>query len=627
MIEFEGVLPALGQALHAHGYTELTPVQKAVLTSRIGQADALVSAQTGSGKTVAFGLAMAPTLLGDASHFAPPSAPLALVVAPTRELALQINRELTWLYEFTGAVFASCVGGMDMGRERNALARGAHIIVGTPGRLRDHIQRTSLDTSKLAAVVLDEADEMLDLGFRDDLEFILEATPVDRRTLLFSATVPRPITTLARKYQRDAVRIKTSGEEKQHLDISYRALEVSPSDRENAIINVLRYYEPKNALVFANTRAAVNHMTARLNNRGFSVVALSGELSQNERTHALQSMRDGRAQVCVATDVAARGIDLPDLELVIHADLPTDPDTLLHRSGRTGRAGRKGVSALIVPRNMVGRAKRLLGTARIDAVWALPPSASEILIRDNERLLADPTLIEPVQPEEQDIIQTLLARHGADQIAAAFLRSYRAGRSSLEELMPVTERYERPRPDFAPRVPFDASASAWFTISVGRKHNAEPRWLIPMLCKAADITKSDIGSIRIQHEVTHVELNAAGADRLMQAIGPSRKLENSITANRLDEPPADAGIPPRQHNTGKDRHKSKSSNRGKPTSSPAARSHPKSSAAPNGQASDPAGKGPAMPEAHRSGKSGRNKNFGKPKGHQPWRKHSSKKSG
>ena len=254
-----------------------------------------------------------------------------------------------------------------MRTERRTLERGAHIVVGTPGRLCDHIRRNSLDISKLRAVVLDEADEMLDLGFREDLEFILEASPSERRTLMFSATVPRSIAKLAENYQRDAVRIATASEAKQHVDIDYRALTVVPNDRENAIINVLRYYEARNAIVFCSTRAAVNHLTARFNNRGFSVVALSGELSQNERTHALQAMRDGRARVCIATDVAARGIDLPGLELVVHADLPTNPDTLLHRSGRTGRAGNKGVSALIVPLSARRRTERLLEAARIRA--------------------------------------------------------------------------------------------------------------------------------------------------------------------------------------------------------------------------------------------------------------------
>jgi ATP-dependent RNA helicase DeaD len=313
MTSFDGLAPAMAKALEKRGYTTLTPVQVAVSDPAIGEADALVSAQTGSGKTVAFGLALASTLLGSEERFGRAAGPLALVIAPTRELAMQVKRELEWLYEMTGAVMASCVGGMDMRTERRGLERGAHIVVGTPGRLRDHITRGNLDLSDIRAVVLDEADEMLDLGFREDLEFILESAPEDRRTLMFSATVPKEIAALAKNYQRDALRISTASEKEQHVDIDYRALLVVPADRENAIINVLRYYDAQNAIVFCSTRAAVNHLTARFNNRGFSVVALSGELSQNERTHALQAMRDGRARVCIATDVAARGIDMPNL--------------------------------------------------------------------------------------------------------------------------------------------------------------------------------------------------------------------------------------------------------------------------------------------------------------------------
>ncbi|HET7409023.1 MAG TPA: DEAD/DEAH box helicase, partial [Paracoccaceae bacterium] len=404
MVEFPGVIPALAQALSARGYTDLTPVQQAVLEAEAGDRDLLVSAQTGSGKTVAFGLAIAGTLLAGADRFGRADAPLALVVAPTRELALQVRRELEWLYAPTGAVFASSVGGMDPRAERRALEHGAHIVTGTPGRLRDHIERGSLDMTALRAVVLDEADEMLDLGFREDLEFILGAAPAERRTLLFSATVPRAIAALAQRFQRGALRVAAAGEHRQHVDIEYRAYPVAPSDRENAIYNLLRYHDAESALVFCATRAAVSHMAARFTNRGFSVVSLSGELSQSERTHALQAMRDGRARVCVATDVAARGIDLPSLELVIHADLPTNRETLLHRSGRTGRAGRKGISALIVPHRARRRAESLLAAAGVSATWSAPPSPAEILAADDARILADPALSEPVTAEEEALV-------------------------------------------------------------------------------------------------------------------------------------------------------------------------------------------------------------------------------
>lgn len=196
MTEFAGVVPAIAEALTKRGYSTLTPVQAAVIEAEMSGRDALVSAQTGSGKTVAFGLALAPTLLGGADRFSAPNKPLAVAVAPTRELALQVKRELDWLYEMTGAVIAASVGGMDIRTERRALERGAHIVVGTPGRLCDHVRRGALDLSECKAIVLDEADEMLDLGFREDLEFLLETAPADRRTLMFSATVPKSIATL-----------------------------------------------------------------------------------------------------------------------------------------------------------------------------------------------------------------------------------------------------------------------------------------------------------------------------------------------------------------------------------------------------------------------------------------------
>ena len=338
----------LAAALTARGYESLTAVQEAVLVEGTEGRDMLVSAQTGSGKTVAFGLAIAPEILNGSDKLLYADTPLSLIIAPTRELAQQVARELEWLYASAGAKIATCVGGMDYRTEKRALDRGAHIVVGTPGRLRDHIERNSLDLSGVQAVVLDEADEMLDLGFAEDLEFILAAAPETRRTLMFSATVPKEIATLAATFQKDALRIVAQGEQKQHTDIEYRALSVAVRDREHAIFNALRFYEARTAIVFCKTRANVNHLLARMGNRGFQVVALSGELSQTERMHALQALRDGRARVCIATDVAARGIDLPGLELVIHADLPTNSETLLHRSGRTGRAGKKGVSALIV---------------------------------------------------------------------------------------------------------------------------------------------------------------------------------------------------------------------------------------------------------------------------------------
>ena len=239
----------LARALVDREYNDPTPVQLAVMEAEAADRDLLVSAQTGSGKTVAYGLAFASTLLGVDEYLPRADGPLALVVAPTRELALQVHRELTWLYEHAGARVVSCVGGMDPKSEARQLNIGAHIVVGTPGRLRDHLERGRLRIGDLKVVVLDEADEMLDLGFREDLEFILEATPEERRTLLFSATLPKEIVSLAKKFQRDAVRIQAGGGERGHADIEYRAITIAPRDVEHVVVNVLRFVEAPSAIV------------------------------------------------------------------------------------------------------------------------------------------------------------------------------------------------------------------------------------------------------------------------------------------------------------------------------------------------------------------------------------------
>lgn len=558
--------PALADALAKKGYTALTPVQDAVLEPELIGQDLLVSAQTGSGKTVAFGLAMAPTLLEEAGAFMRADAPLALAIAPTRELALQVKRELDWLYREAGAKTASCVGGMDMRDERRNLARGAHIVVGTPGRLVDHIKRGSLDMSQLKTIVLDEADEMLNMGFREELETILSKAPEQRRTLMFSATVPKAIIGLAKKYQKNAVRVHTAAEAKQHLDIEYRAMTVGNSDKENAIINILRYYNAKNAIVFGDTRVAVNRMTQRFNNRGFAVVALSGELSQKERTNALQALRDGRAQVCIATDVAARGLDLPDLELVIHADVPKNRESLLHRSGRTGRAGRKGVSAIIITPNRRRNAERLLRDAKITAQWSGAPSAQDIIARDNERLFADMTLDTEISSEERDMVTRLLKAYTPEHITAAFLRLYRAGQSAPEELThsaydPSVDSKSKLGERRKARSRNDFSDGVWFSLNLGRKQKAEPKWIMPMLMKSGGLKKPEIGAIKITETQTFVEVAPDGVERFMDMIGPDMKIEKAITATRLNgQPDFDSRLPnrTRKDNTSKPRSRDNS---------------------------------------------------------------------
>jgi ATP-dependent RNA helicase DeaD len=519
--------PALARALDERDYKSLTPVQLAVLRPDAEGRDLLVSAQTGSGKTVAFGLAMAADLLGGADRLPDPTAPAALVIAPTRELALQVAQELTWLYAYAGARVVTCVGGMSPHLERRALAGGAHIVVGTPGRLRDHIERRALDLSHIAAIALDEADEMLDMGFREDLEFILDAAPETRRSVLFSATMPKGVAALAKKFQRDALRLEVVGAARAHADIEYRAVRVDPREIEKAVVNLLRFFDPPTTIVFCNTRDASRHLQAILQERGFSAVLLSGELGQHERNLSMQALRDGRAKVCVATDVAARGIDLPSVGLVIHADFPHDVEALKHRSGRTGRAGRKGVSALLIPPKMNRRAENLFAEAQVFPVWQVAPGPEEIAKLDRVRIAEDPVFSQAGDEEEAELAKNLLEQHGAEKCAAALARFLSARWPAAEELKdpgfapPPRGQDQRKEPGRRA----DLTDSVWVRLDVGRSKRAEPKWILPMLCRKGGLNREEIGAIRIFQDETKVEIASAKAEAFLKAMrrpGPDK---------------------------------------------------------------------------------------------------------
>ncbi|WP_338242356.1 DEAD/DEAH box helicase [Aurantiacibacter hainanensis] len=540
-MNFPPLPSSLEAALAERGYATATPVQAEVMQPGAAGRDLIVSAQTGSGKTIAFGLAMAQELLGDGETFPFSERPLALIIAPTRELALQVSRELGWLYGKAGGRIATCVGGMNPQQERKALRSGATIVVGTPGRLRDHLERGALDLSGLKAVVLDEADEMLDMGFREELEEILDATPETRRTLLFSATMPRPIEALARRYQRDALRIATIGEERGHSDISYQAVTVSPPEIENAVVNLLRYHEPETAILFCATREKVRHLHATLQERGFAVVALSGEHSQSERNQALQALRDRRVRVCVATDVAARGLDLPTLSLVIHVEIPRDAEALQHRSGRTGRAGKKGTAVLVVPFSRRKRVESMLRHAKISAEWIDAPDREAIKSRDRDRLLEK--LLQPVEVDEGDreLAERLLAVRTPEQIAAMLVQAHRASMPEPEDLIANTPdarrdaQKERHRPGFEDTV--------WFRMALGRRQNADPRWILPLLCRRGHITRNEIGAIRIRRDETFFQIPRQIAEKFADAAARSAQAdsdEESVAIERSDNGPSDA---------------------------------------------------------------------------------------
>lgn len=533
---------ALGRALETRGYETLTEVQDAVSTPEAAGRDLLVSARTGSGKTVAFGLAMAGDLLGEAERLPYSLAPMALVIAPTRELALQVSTELQWLYQDAGGRVLTCVGGMDPVRERRALESGTHIVVGTPGRLRDHLERGALDLSSLKVVVLDEADEMLDMGFREELEEILDGAPAERRTLLFSATLPKPIVALARRYQRDALRLSTVETSAGHGDISYQAVTVRPTDVEHAVVNLLRFHEAETAILFCATRDAVRRLHGSLSERGFTAVALSGEHSQADRNRALQALRDKRARVLVATDVAARGIDLPSVSLVIHVELPRDAEALQHRSGRTGRAGRKGIAMLIVPNMRRRRVESMLRLARIPVEWTAVPTAEDIRARDRTRLFEK--LREPGEIDEADkaFAAELLAELGPEGVAAALVKALASDLPAPEDLL------EGPGEDGPRHGGFEGAG--WFKINAGRRQGGDPKWLLPLICRIGHVPRSEIGAIKVAATESFFEVSPRAVQTFVKALrknSPAMAQDGILVepSTSPDEHHAGGGGPPR----------------------------------------------------------------------------------
>jgi ATP-dependent RNA helicase DeaD len=385
----------LASAIRRHGFSELTQVQQAVLAPELSGKDLRVSSRTGSGKTIALGLVVGPLLIDLPKPVNAPASlcahPRVLLVAPTRELAAQIGKELAWLYADLKISVCVAIGGTSVSGERRQLARGPAVVVGTPGRLCDHLERGALDLSQTAAIVLDEADQMLELGFREPLETLLGALSEECQRHLVSATFPRPVLALAARYQRKPVMVTGSAPEAAHEDIAHVAYLVHPRERYQALVNVLLMAPSERTLVFVRTRVDAAEVAARLAADGFRAGALSGELAQAERTRMLDAFRCGALAVLVCTDVASRGIDVPEIGRVIHAELPGAPEVLTHRSGRTGRAGRKGVSITLITPQEAFPAETLYARARIHAQLLPAPGQAEVLEETERRLYEELT--------------------------------------------------------------------------------------------------------------------------------------------------------------------------------------------------------------------------------------------
>ena len=566
--------PALRAALAGRGYETPTGVQAAVLDAGSAGRDLLVSSQTGSGKTVAFGGAMADSLLAAGETHVPHGPnPIALVIVPTRELAVQVREELRWLYAGTHLRLASFTGGTPVVGDLKALQRGVELVVGTPGRLVDLLRRQRLQLGDVRVVVLDEADEMLDLGFREDLETLLQAAPSTRRTLLLSATLPAEIRALARRYQRDALAIdprKAAGAggsagpsagKTAHEDITHRAHLIAGGDRLAAVVNVLRAEETTRAIVFCTTREGVAEMHAALVARGFAATAISGDRAQAERDRALEQLRRGDARVLVATNVAARGLHLPDVDLIVHADLPLNADSLIHRSGRTGRAGRKGTAVVIATVAERRKAERLLDAAHVKVEWTPPPSAETIAAAARARL-ADELVAEQLSAELTGGADDLLARvetklPGRDLLRRLLARELaRLPVGEPVRPVPIAARTQAgthggQRPPARRRTHDEfARQGVAFRVNLGAKDRADPRWLLPLICRRGGVSHREVGAIRIgPHETVFEIAGDAAADFALAASEPDPRARH-VVIQRADHPrqhPRPPAGKPRKH--------------------------------------------------------------------------------
>ena len=536
-----GLVPALAEAIAVRGYQTATPVQVAVLESKVQGRDLLVSSQTGSGKTLAFGSLIAQALLVDLAtapgeeEAASPARrgrrPSALVIAPTRELANQVQTELDWLFARTPLRAAAFTGGSDIRRDLKILHAGADLVVGTPGRLVDLLTRKALHLEGVKVVVLDEADEMLDMGFHEDLETILGAATARTRTHMFSATLPRPILSLAAHYQKDAARIdaRSLGEAPTHEDIRHVAYLTAMGDRGKAVVNVLRNNPDQRAIVFGTTREGVADLHRELVRQGFRAVVLSGDRAQAERNRALAALRAGEAQILVATNVAARGLDLPEVDLVVHADLPLNGEALTHRSGRTGRAGRKGTSVLIASLAERRKAERLLANARVEFSWANVPGAKEIRAQGEKGL--EDTLRAEAATEPSAAAQAMVERLGpdikSDRLLLMLLDRELQRLPKGEVLRPVdthvtksTASYRRDAGPPISHAEFSRDAVV-FRVNLGAESRAEPGWLLPLICRRGGVTRREVGAIRVGPTYSEFEIAGEAAKDFALAASQS----------------------------------------------------------------------------------------------------------
>ena len=561
---FSAIPAPIASALKTRGFKDLTAVQKAVVAAEAKGRDLRISSQTGSGKTVAIGIALATHFIegqADASGGAGSSAtdkkahkkngaqnkgrgsvarPTALVIVPTRELAAQVQNELKWLYaNLRGLSVQVVTGGTSIVMERRALSRGAGLIVGTPGRLLDHMRNRAIDCSSIEHVILDEADQMLDMGFREELEGILEQLPKTRASHLMSATFPRAVVSLADRYQKNVLTLEGTRLGVANADIQHIAYPIRRHETYAALVNILLLAGDSRCLIFVNRRIDATDLAEKLASDGFGAAPFSGELAQTQRTRTLSAFKSGTFNILVSTDVAARGIDVPGISTVVHVDPPRNSEAYIHRSGRTGRAGQAGRSVLLVAGPDSRRAARMLQAARIEVSWQPVPQPEKVqkaLLKQARREM-HARLAEEAPTEAQLMYaKQLLEERDPTHVIATLLEMAKTKppREPMHVvgLDPFTEERSKRkggRPDSrrdaystgsgnarkgsarsgASR---DAGGFTRFVVTWGDQTGATPSRILSHICRRGGVESSQVGAIQISTTSSTVDIARDAAD-------------------------------------------------------------------------------------------------------------------
>jgi ATP-dependent RNA helicase DeaD len=558
----DGVLDALRDV----GYETPSPIQAETIPHLLAGRDVVGLAQTGTGKTAAFALPILSNL--DLSQ----KTPQALVLAPTRELALQVCEAFErYAAHLRGVRVLPVYGGQGYGVQLSALRRGVHVVVGTPGRIMDHLDKGTLDLSELRFLVLDEADEMLNMGFAEDVETILADTPDDKNVALFSATMPKQIRSLSQKYLHDPVEITVKNKTATASNITQRYLTVSYPQKVDALTRILEVENFEGMIVFVRTKNETEMLAEKLRARGFSAAAINGDVPQNVRERTVNQLKAAKLDILVATDVAARGLDVERISHVVNYDIPTDTESYVHRIGRTGRAGRSGDAiSFVTPRERY-LLKHIEKATRQPLTQMQLPSVEDV----NETRLArfDDAITEALNQATRvekfrDIIKHYVNEHDVPEVdVAAALAVVAQGDTPLlldpadEVRTPRPERSDRgDRPERGQRPERRGRGSdvplATYRIAVGKRHKVEPRQIVGAIANEGGLSRRDFGHIQIRPDFSLVELPADLPGHVWDALQDTRISGKLIEMRRDEGGPGRGGQRPAGRPDRKPRHKS-----------------------------------------------------------------------